>query len=1034
MSNSNAEIRSIFCEALELTSEEAVNQYLDRVCAEDPRLRNHIEELINTHRGARNFLGAKAGTSTTCEINDPVGQQIGPYKLREKIGEGGVGVVYVGEQKEPVSRKVALKVIKPGMDSKDIISRFEAERQALAMMEHPNVAKVLDAGATEAGRPYFVMELVHGVAITEYCDSKKLTNRQRLELFIDVCHAVQHAHQKGIIHRDLKPTNIMVTKADHRAIVKVIDFGVAKALHQNLTDKSIYTGYGQMVGTPMYMSPEQAELSSLDVDTRSDIYSLGVLLYELLTGTTPFDKETLKNADFDEIRRMIREVEPCRPSDQVSTLKAEQISTISDSRKIDQRSLGRSLRGELDWIVMKTLEKDRTRRYETTTALADDVRRFLTDEAVLARPPSRFYRLNKFAIRNKSALVAITSITLSLAIGLGLSLWQTNRAIKAETKTKRYAREVEQQSETTLALQEFLIEDLIGQAAQESVPGADPKITLREAAKIASEKIGHRFLGRPLMEAAALKMFGQVFVSETEPESALALVKRELVLRREHQGPNHPDTLYAQSKVAYLLASTAKRDDAKKLLDATYRACQQHLPNDHEATIKTLEGYSQLCRIDFKFEKEAEFAHQALDAAVSRYGKEDRRTISIMYRVARANQRLQRFNQATTLFEAVRRLSERVIGEHSKFSLLSQMNIARIEFETGDVDAALRKLDALVPQTREHWGHEHAVTVDMKKTYADALRRASRLDQAEAQLLELETSKGAQKNPKVYTPVLGALATIYRDRADFQKWEEYSLKAYRVSENSVGLENTNIAVGLHNIGQAMLLQEKFEEASTFFNEAIIELESAITESQNPFDSSVRFSLGWSCATAHSYAATANFALNNNQAAIFHANRAIEVCSKVPKSQETGALTEALIVKAMVLSNTGKTEEAEKVWAEFDELENYEVNAEVCLWQAAQSLAEQATRLQEFEKRSNDDEMLMANRYTLRSLSLLNEYFDEERLTSPPGRNGLNRFNKQYLAQLKNDERFASLRTHENFGQLIERIEAAFTKQSERIDP
>ena len=407
--------REMFEAALELPPENR-DAYLDGICGGDAALRQRLEALLHQHDQAGSFL-EKPAVSVAATLADPISERpgtiVGPYKLLEQIGEGGFGVVFMAEQTEPVRRKVALKVLKPGMDTRQVIARFEAERQALAIMDHPNIAKVFDGGATPSGRPYFVMELVKGVPITAFCDQQHLTPRQRLELFVPVCQAVQHAHQKGIIHRDLKPSNILVVMHDTTPVPKVIDFGVAKALGQELTDKTLFTGFAQMIGTPLYMSPEQAGQSGLDIDTRSDIYSLGVLLYELLTGSTPFAKERFKHAAYDEIRRIIREEEPPRPSTRLSDSK-NSLPSISAQRQTEPVKLTKLVRGELDWIVMKALEKDRNRRYESPSALAQDIERYLHDQLVLACPPSAMYRFRKLLRRNKAAFVMASVVALAL--------------------------------------------------------------------------------------------------------------------------------------------------------------------------------------------------------------------------------------------------------------------------------------------------------------------------------------------------------------------------------------------------------------------------------------------------------------------------------------------------------------------------------------------------------------------------------------------------------------------------------------------
>jgi WD40 repeat protein/serine/threonine protein kinase len=429
---------ALFQAAVQLTGADRAT-FLNGACLGDDAMRKRLEALLAAHDAPDELLtGTRPGAKATMKLefadapDEAVGQTLGRYKLMERLGEGGCGVVYVAEQTQPVRRRVALKVIKLGMDTKAVVARFEAERQALAMMDHPNIARVLDAGTTDVGRPYFVMELVRGIRITDYCDQNNLTTKERIDLFIKVCQAIQHAHQKGIIHRDIKPSNILVTLHDGVPVPKVIDFGIAKATEGRLTDATVYTQLHQFIGTPAYMSPEQAEMSGLDIDTRSDIYSLGVLLYELLAGSTPFDANELMASGMDAMRKTIREQEPVRPSTRFATLKGEDLTTTAKRRSADSSKLMHQLKGDLDWIVMKCLEKDRTRRYETASGLAADLKRHLNNEPILARPPSSAYRFQKLIRRNKLAFAAGIAIAAALLLGIVVSTLQAIRATHAK--------------------------------------------------------------------------------------------------------------------------------------------------------------------------------------------------------------------------------------------------------------------------------------------------------------------------------------------------------------------------------------------------------------------------------------------------------------------------------------------------------------------------------------------------------------------------------------------------------------------------
>ncbi len=563
-------IESILASAVEISESDARQRYVEQCCGDDPALKERVQELIENHFRAGSFLESPAA-AFAATIDLPIspetpGTVIGAYKLLQQIGEGGMGAVYMAEQTQPVQRKVALKLMKPGMDSRQVLARFEAERQALALMDHPNIAKVLDAGSAggdvtrgSAGRPYFVMELVKGVPITRYCDEQQLTPRERLALFVPVCQAVQHAHQKGIIHRDLKPTNVMVCLYDDRPVPKVIDFGLAKAAGIKLTERTLFTEFGSIVGTLEYMSPEQAKLNQLDIDTRSDIYSLGALLYELLTGTTPLRKERFQDTAVLEVLRLIREEEPQRPSVRLSTIKG--LPAVAANRGLDPSELSGLVRGELDWIVMKALEKDRNRRYETANEMALDIERFLHNELVQACPPSAGYRLHKFVRRNRGTVLAACLLLLALLagiIGTTVGLLRAKASAQAES----------------VALQEARTRQKL---AEDAIAGEEARFALArrmadEMIQIAEEETSE---GRGQQQRLRRRLL----------ESAVAYYQEFIELRRDNPSAQ-AELESTRNHVQAILADLTLMRDAYRHLLLTDRAVQDDLKLSPEARTK----------------------------------------------------------------------------------------------------------------------------------------------------------------------------------------------------------------------------------------------------------------------------------------------------------------------------------------------------------------------------------------------------------------------------------------------------------------
>jgi serine/threonine protein kinase len=626
-------IIELFHEAKSRPAGAVRDRFLAEVCGDDSTLKEQIDSLLKADAddGDSDFLKQIPLLRPVAPVSEKPGDRIGRYKLLEQIGEGGCGVVYMAEQEEPVRRRVALKVIKLGMDTKQVIARFEAERQALAMMDHPNIAKVLDGGATDTGRPFFVMELVRGIKITDYCDQNNLSTNERLELFIQVCQAVQHAHQKGIIHRDIKPSNILVTQHDDVAVPKVIDFGIAKATTGQLTDKTLFTAFAQFIGTPAYMSPEQAQMSGLDVDTRADIYSLGVLLYELLTGNTPFDAKELLAAGLDEMRRKIREDEPAKPSTCLSTMHLLDLTTVAGRRHVEPPKLIHLLRGDLDWLVMKCLEKDRTRRYETANGLAMDLERYLDNEPVLACPPSNFYRFQKLVHRHKVVFVAASAVTAALVLGLGISTCLFFK--EKQTRQRAVAAEM-------VANTEAIKSGQVAKFLQDTLKGVGPSVALGRDTTMLRD-ILNQTAGRledlkaqPAVEADLRATLGNVYSDLGEFAIAESMLRKALSLRKQFLGDVHADVASSLNDLAEVLRKQTKFPEAETMHREALAMRRKLFDNAHPDVLASLDNLAETLSRQLQAAKSAEaepMLFEVLAARRKQFGYESREVARSLY-------------------------------------------------------------------------------------------------------------------------------------------------------------------------------------------------------------------------------------------------------------------------------------------------------------------------------------------------------------------------------------------------------------------
>jgi serine/threonine protein kinase/tetratricopeptide (TPR) repeat protein len=823
---------AIFQAAVELPGPDRP-AYLDAACGENRELRARLNSLLASHEqgGFMQEMPAALSPEIQAELarlkSEEPGEQIGHYQLLELLGKGGFGTVWVARQEQPVQREVALKLLKAGMDSEEVLARFEQERQALAVMDHPNIAKVFDAGATPSGRPYFVMELVRGKTLTTYCDEARLSTVERLRLFIAVCQAVQHAHQKGIIHRDLKPSNILVTLQDGVAIPKVIDFGVAKVIQGRLTDKTLATRLEQLIGTPAYMSPEQAEMDGRDVDTRSDIYSLGVLLYELLTGRTPFTHEDMLKAGYQEIRRMICETEPKKPSTALETMGAEVRSTVAKHRQCEPPRLVQLVRGDLDWIVMKALEKDRARRYETANALALDIQRFLDDEPVSAGPPSARYRFAKFARRHKAALRVAALIVVILVAATVVSIQQAVRAGIAEKKANAKALDEKNAREDAEAVSAFIIAVL-----QSPDPSRDGRsITVAELLDRAAGSLEPELAKRPERQAQFQYILGNSYLNLRLDGPAIPLLEQARDFYLANYGPEHPYTLNAQHGLATAYFAIGRTAEALQLQEKVL-ALRRKI--DGAEALVTLKAIANLATYYYETERRPEalvLREQSLALFRRVCGPEAPDTLSAMANLAVSYLDASRPEEAMKMQEEVLKLRRQVSGPRAPDTLSAMTNLAMTYFYAGinggHMEDAPKLLEEAVPLSREIKGPDHPDTLNAMLHLATCYARARRHPDALKLREEVLEIRRRTRGPK-HANTLEAAEAVARSLAEAGRVKEAierEEEVLRLQTEIGGPDALNTLTAMYCLAKFYFLDDRRTESLELW-EKVFELNKA----------------------------------------------------------------------------------------------------------------------------------------------------------------------------------------------------------------